>query len=174
MVSRVAFTKDRSHGKGCSRYENTLQFHRFWSVDDSVIHTQYSSLRSIVVSNAQETIKMPINEPASGKKKSQIQEYVDYYGSSGVQHIALNTSDILHSVSLPKRHPCTAFSAVQVAKLRERGMQFLQVPNTYYTDLRERLKHSKVTIHEDLSLVSRRRHSTSTAAHVGLNPRWRN
>jgi len=55
------------------RYENTLQFHRFWSVDDSVIHTQYSSLRSIVVSNAQETVKMPINEPASGKKKSQIQ-----------------------------------------------------------------------------------------------------
>jgi 4-hydroxyphenylpyruvate dioxygenase len=55
------------------RYENTLQFHRFWSVDDSVIHTQYSSLRSIVVSNEQETIKMPINEPASGKKKSQIQ-----------------------------------------------------------------------------------------------------
>ena len=55
------------------RYENTLQFHRFWSVDDSVIHTQYSSLRSIVVANEQETIKMPINEPASGKKKSQIQ-----------------------------------------------------------------------------------------------------
>jgi 4-hydroxyphenylpyruvate dioxygenase-like putative hemolysin len=55
------------------RYENTLQFHRFWSVDDSVIHTQYSSLRSIVVSNEQETIKMPINEPANGEKKSQIQ-----------------------------------------------------------------------------------------------------
>jgi 4-hydroxyphenylpyruvate dioxygenase len=116
-------------------YENTLQFHRFWSVDDSVIHTQYSSLRSIVVSNEQETVKMPINEPASGKRKSQIQEYVDYYGSSGVQHIALNTSDILTSVS----------------KLRERGTQFLVVPNTYYTDLRERLKHSKVKIMEDLS-----------------------
>jgi len=55
------------------RYENTLAFHRFWSVDDSVIHTQYSSLRSIVVSNEQETVKMPINEPASGEKKSQIQ-----------------------------------------------------------------------------------------------------
>ncbi len=54
-------------------YENTLHFHRFWSVDDSVIHTQYSSLRSIVVANEQETIKMPINEPASGQKKSQIQ-----------------------------------------------------------------------------------------------------
>ena len=61
------------------RYENTLQFHRFWSVDDSVIHTQYSSLRSIVVSNEQETIKMPINEPASGKKKSQIQVKQDLF-----------------------------------------------------------------------------------------------
>jgi len=120
-------------------YENTLQFHRFWSVDDSVIHTQYSSLRSIVVANEQETVKMPINEPASGKKKSQIQEYVDYYGSSGVQHVALNTSDILTSV----------------AKLRERGTQFLQVPSAYYTDLRERLKHSKVKIIEDLSMVEK-------------------
>ena len=55
------------------RYENTLHFHRFWSVDDSVIHTRYSSLRSIVVANEQETIKMPINEPAKGEKKSQIQ-----------------------------------------------------------------------------------------------------
>ncbi|CAF5174167.1 unnamed protein product, partial [Rotaria magnacalcarata] len=61
------------------------------------MHTQYSSLRSIVVSNEQETIKMPINEPASGSRKSQIQEFVDYYGSAGVQHIALNTSDILTS-----------------------------------------------------------------------------
>jgi len=120
-------------------YENTLQFHRFWSVDDSVIHTQYSSLRSIVVSNEQETIKMPINEPASAKKKSQIQEYVDYYGSSGVQHIALNTSDILTSV----------------ANLCERGTQFLQVPSAYYTDLKERLKHSKVKITEDLSMVEK-------------------
>ena len=59
------------------RYENTLQFHRFWSVDDSVIHTQYSSLRSIVVCNEQETVKMPINEPASGQKKSQIQVKIE-------------------------------------------------------------------------------------------------
>ena len=66
-------------------------FHRFWSVDDSQIHTEYSALRSIVVTNYEETIKMPINEPAPGKKKSQIQEYVDYYGSAGVQHIALRS-----------------------------------------------------------------------------------
>ena len=58
-------------------YQKNLMFHRFWSVDDSQIHTQYSALRSIVVTNYEETIKMPINEPASGMKKSQIQEYVD-------------------------------------------------------------------------------------------------
>ncbi len=63
------------------------------------IHTTYSALRSVVVANYEESVKMPINEPAAGKKKSQIQEYVDYYGSAGVQHIALNTKDILTTVS---------------------------------------------------------------------------
>ncbi|KAH3882297.1 hypothetical protein DPMN_006231 [Dreissena polymorpha] len=65
-------------------YEKNLMLHRFWSVDDSQVHTEYSSLRSIVVSNFEETIKMPINEPAVGKRKSQIQEYVDYYSGAGV------------------------------------------------------------------------------------------
>lgn len=78
-------------------YETVLNFHRFWSVDDKQIHTEYSALRSIVVANWEETIKMPINEPAVGKRKSQIQEYVDYYGSGGVQHIALRTDDIIQS-----------------------------------------------------------------------------
>lgn len=70
-------------------YETNLLFHRFWSVDDTQMHTEYSALRSIVVANWEETIKMPINEPAPGLRKSQIQEYIDYYGSAGVQHIAL-------------------------------------------------------------------------------------
>ena len=70
-------------------YERVLAFHRFWSVDDSIIHTEYSALRSIVVANREETIKMPINEPASSRKAvSQIQEYVDYYGGAGVQVVA--------------------------------------------------------------------------------------
>jgi 4-hydroxyphenylpyruvate dioxygenase len=60
-------------------YEKALQFHRFWSVDDSMIHTEYSSLRSIVVTNYDETIKMPINEPANGKRKSQIQVCLQKY-----------------------------------------------------------------------------------------------
>lgn len=115
-------------------YEKNLMFHRFWSVDDSQIHTQYSSLRSIVVTNYEETIKMPINEPAPGKRKSQIQEYVDYYGSGGVQHIALNTSDIIASIKA----------------LRERGVVFLSIPKTYYVALRERLSHSKVKVSEPM------------------------
>uniref|UniRef100_A0A672SMX7 4-hydroxyphenylpyruvate dioxygenase n=1 Tax=Sinocyclocheilus grahami TaxID=75366 RepID=A0A672SMX7_SINGR len=78
-------------------YQKCLMFHRFWSIDDKQIHTEYSALRSIVVTNYEETIKMPINEPAMGKKKSQIQEYIDYNGGPGVQHIALNTSNIIQA-----------------------------------------------------------------------------
>ncbi len=63
------------------------------------MHTEYSALKSIVVTNWDETIKMPLNEPAPAKRKSQIQEYIDYYGTPGVQHIALNTSDIITAVS---------------------------------------------------------------------------
>ena len=80
------------------RYEKILGFHRFWSVDDTQLHTEFSSLRSIVVANYEETIKMPINEPAEGKRKSQIQEYVDYYGGAGVQHVAMSTPNIIDTV----------------------------------------------------------------------------
>ncbi|KAG5898153.1 hypothetical protein JTB14_034009 [Gonioctena quinquepunctata] len=118
-------------------YENVLQFHRFWSVDDSQIHTEFSSLRSIVMANWEENIKLPINEPAVGKKKSQIEEYVEYYGGAGVQHIALNTQDIITSVR----------------NLKARGVQFLWVPDTYYDNLRERLKQSKVKIAEELDIL---------------------
>ncbi|KAM6970502.1 4-hydroxyphenylpyruvate dioxygenase [Aplochiton taeniatus] len=116
-------------------YEKCLMFHRFWSIDDKQIHTQYSALRSIVVTNYEETIKMPINEPAPGKKKSQIQEYVDYYGGAGVQHIALNTSNIIQAI----------------VNLRARGMEFLAAPDTYYDSLRENLKTAKIKVKEDLN-----------------------
>lgn len=79
-------------------YEKHLDFHRFWSVDDSMLHTEFSALRSIVMVDFDEKVKMPINEPAPGKRKSQIQEYVDYYNGAGVQHIALNVPDILTTV----------------------------------------------------------------------------
>lgn len=111
-------------------YEDYFQFHRFWSVDDSQIHTEYSSLRSIVVTDYDERVKMPINEPAPGMRKSQIQEYVDYYGGAGVQHIALNTSDILEAIKA----------------LRDRGAEFLEVPGTYYEHLRDRLKTAKIKV----------------------------
>lgn len=65
-------------------YEEMLDFHRFWSVDDKIMHTEYSALNSIVVADYDEVIKMPINEPAKGKRKSQIQEYVEYYAGAGV------------------------------------------------------------------------------------------
>lgn len=96
-VSGFIWLHQRLYGALC-RYEKTLQFHRFWSVDDKLMHTEYSALRSIVVTNYEETIKMPINEPAPGKKRSQIQEFVDYNGGAGVQHIALSTANIIETV----------------------------------------------------------------------------
>ncbi|XP_078278609.1 4-hydroxyphenylpyruvate dioxygenase [Rhinoraja longicauda] len=118
-------------------YQKCLMFHRYWSVDDKQIHTNYSSLRSIVVANYEETIKMPINEPAPGKRKSQIQEYVDYYGGAGVQHIALNTSDIIQSI----------------INLKDRGMEFLNTPDSYYDQLKEKLKNAKIKVQEDMKKI---------------------
>ena len=74
--------------KVCKFYEKIFNWHRFWTVDDKDINTKYSSLRSIVMTNKNEKIKMPINEPATGLKKSQIQEFIDYYGTPGIQHLA--------------------------------------------------------------------------------------
>jgi len=118
-------------------YEKVLGFHRFWSVDDKMIHTEYSSLRSIVVTDKDEKVKMPLNEPANGKRKSQIQEYVDYYGGAGVQHIALNTSDIIESVK----------------NLKARGLKFLQAPKSYYKTLKEKLALAPIKVTEDLDVL---------------------
>jgi len=110
--------------EACEWYFKHLDFHRFWSVDDKQMHTEFSALRSMVMADWHESIKMPINEPAKAKRKSQIQEYVEYHGGAGVQHIALNTPDILKAI----------------AALRQRGVKFLKVPDKYYTNLRNRLK----------------------------------
>lgn len=120
-------------------YENTLGFHRFWSVDDSMIHTEYSSLRSIVVTDYDENVKMPINEPANGKRKSQIQEYVDYYHDAGVQHIALNTSDVIETVE----------------KMRGRGVEFLSIPDTYYDNIRKNLPDMNIKVSEDIDVLQK-------------------
>jgi 4-hydroxyphenylpyruvate dioxygenase len=111
----------------CAYYEKCLSFHRFWSVDDSQISTEFSALNSIVMASPNNVVKMPINEPAPGKKKSQIEEYVDFYGGAGVQHIALRTHNIISAVS----------------NMRARGVEFINVPETYYTTMRQRLKADK-------------------------------
>ena len=130
---------DNEMTPACEWYEQKLDFERFWSVDDTQIHTEYSSLRSVVVTDFDETIKMPINEPANGLKKSQIQEYVDFYGGAGVQHIAFNTQDIIKAVE----------------NARARGGDFLEVPDTYYDNLRERLKSSKLKVTESIDVLQK-------------------
>jgi 4-hydroxyphenylpyruvate dioxygenase len=114
-----------------------LDFHRYWSVDDSMIHTEYSSLRSIVMADFDENIKMPINEPAAGIRKSQIQEYVDYYGGAGVQHIAMRNNDIIDTVT----------------KMRDRGIEFLTIPKAYYENLRKGITATGLKVEEDLDLI---------------------
>ena len=118
-------------------YMKNFNMKRFWSVDDSQIHTQYSSLRSVVITNERESIKMPINEPAQGLRKSQIQEFIDYHGEGGIQHIALHTSDIVHAVRW----------------LRDHGVQFMNTPNAYYDNLEARLKTASIQVKEDLKIL---------------------
>lgn len=120
-------------------YEKMLDFHRFWSVDETLLHTEYSALRSTVMTDFDEKVKLPINEPAIGKKKSQIQEYVDYYAGGGVQHIALNTSDILGTITA----------------LRERGVEFLEVPKAYYDNLRKNIPNMSIEITEDIDTIEK-------------------
>ena len=74
-------------------------FRRFWSGDENILHTEYSALRTVIITDPDENIKMPLSEPAPGRRRSQIQEYVDYNGGAGVQHIAMATNDIISTVS---------------------------------------------------------------------------
>lgn len=104
-------------------YEDVMGFKLLLTFDDEDISTEYSALMSKVVSNGNGYLKFPINEPAEGKKKSQIEEYLDFYKGPGVQHIAVATDDILHTVS----------------ELRSRGVEFLEVPPVYYDDLLDRI-----------------------------------
>jgi 4-hydroxyphenylpyruvate dioxygenase len=121
----------------CDYYENVLGFHRFWSVDDKDICTEYSALKSVVMSSPNEVVKMPINEPAKGKKQSQIEEYVDFYGGPGVQHIALRTDNIVRDIT----------------NLKLRGVEFIKVPETYYEAMKLRLKRTGMTLNEDFETL---------------------
>jgi 4-hydroxyphenylpyruvate dioxygenase len=104
-------------------YEDVMGFKNILTFDDKQISTEYSALMSKVMSNGNGYVKFPINEPAEGKKRSQVEEYLDFYGDEGVQHIAIATSDIVDTVS----------------KLEDRGVEFLKVPTIYYDDLEARV-----------------------------------
>jgi 4-hydroxyphenylpyruvate dioxygenase len=104
-------------------YERVMGFSLYQTFDDKDISTEYSALMSKVVSNGSGRVKFPINEPAQGKKKSQIEEYLDAYHGPGVQHIAIATDDIINTVS----------------RLQQRGLEFLTVPMTYYEELPRRV-----------------------------------
>jgi 4-hydroxyphenylpyruvate dioxygenase len=111
-------------------YEDVMGFKNILSFDDKDISTEYSALMSKVMSNGNGYVKFPINEPAEGKKKSQVEEYLDFYEGEGVQHLAVATDDIIDTVT----------------KLQSRGVEFLTIPTTYYDELVDRVGH----IDEDL------------------------
>jgi 4-hydroxyphenylpyruvate dioxygenase len=106
-----------------SFYENVMGFKNILSFDDNDISTEYSALMSKVMSNGNGYVKFPINEPAEGKKKSQVEEYLEFYEGEGVQHIAIATLDIVSTVK----------------QLMARGVEFLKVPSSYYDDLLDRV-----------------------------------
>ncbi|CAB3236612.1 unnamed protein product [Arctia plantaginis] len=120
-------------------YTKCLQFHRFWSVDDKQVRSEFRAFRSLVVANWEETIKIPINEPVSCERQSQVQEYVEYHGGAGIQHIAVYTEDIISTVE----------------NMRKRGVEFLTIPPKYYKLIRERLQNSKVKVAESIDALER-------------------
>lgn len=121
--------------KWCEFYAKVMGFAQIISFDDNDISTEFTALMSKVMSNGNGRIKFPINEPAKGKKKSQIEEYIDFYNGSGVQHIAVATDDIVTTVSA----------------MRDRGVEFLYVPDNYYNDILERVGE----IDEDIEVLKK-------------------
>jgi 4-hydroxyphenylpyruvate dioxygenase len=119
-------------------YEDVMGFVNFLSFDDKQIHTEYSALMSKVMSNGNGRIKFPINEPAVGKKRSQIEEYIDFYEGPGAQHIAVATDDIINTVS----------------QLRARGVEFLSAPpQSYYDEIPARLGVHMEMMKEDIKVL---------------------
>ena len=115
-------------------YEDVMGFKNILSFDDKDISTEYSALMSKVMSNGNGFVKFPINEPATGKKKSQVEEYLEFFDGEGCQHIAMATNDIVETVT----------------DLQNRGVEFLKVPTTYYDDLQQRVGK----IDEDMHALS--------------------
>jgi 4-hydroxyphenylpyruvate dioxygenase len=111
-------------------YHEVFGFNTFIEFSEDDIATQYSTLRSKVVKNYNDRVKMPINEPAEGLKMSQIEEYINYYHGAGVQHVALSTTDIISTVS----------------QMKDKGVEFIQVPKNYYSHLQDRVGEIKEDI----------------------------
>ncbi len=120
MVGNVGWNE---MNKWCQFYAKVMGFAQLVSFDDKDISTEYTALMSKVMSNGNGRIKFPINEPADGRKKSQIEEYIDFYNGAGVQHMALATDNVIETVKA----------------LRDRGVEFLTVPVTYYEDVLDRV-----------------------------------
>ncbi len=120
MVGNVGWNE---MNKWCEFYAKVMGFAQLISFDDKDISTEYTALMSKVMSNGNGRIKFPINEPAEGRKKSQIEEYIDFYNGAGVQHIAVATDNIIETVT----------------QLRNRGVEFLKVPKTYYETILDRV-----------------------------------
>jgi 4-hydroxyphenylpyruvate dioxygenase len=116
-------------------YEEVMGFRNILTFDDKDISTEYSALMSKVMSNGNGFVKFPINEPAEGKKKSQVEEYLEFYNGEGVQHIAMATNNIIETVT----------------DLQKRGVEFLNIPSTYYDTLLDRVGH----IDEELNALKR-------------------
>ena len=116
-------------------YAEVMGFSQIISFDDNDISTEYTALMSKVMSNGNGRIKFPINEPAEGKKRSQIEEYINFYKGAGVQHLALATDNIIYTIH----------------ELRERGVDFLNVPDSYYLDLQDRVG----AIDEDIEVLKK-------------------
>ena len=137
MVGNVGWNE---MNKWVKFYEDVMGFVNFLSFDDKQIHTEYSALMSKVMSNGNGRIKFPINEPAEGKKRSQIEEYLDFYGGPGVQHIAIATDDIIKTVS----------------ELKARGVEFLSAPpHAYYQAIPERLGVHMEMMKEDIAEIEK-------------------
>jgi 4-hydroxyphenylpyruvate dioxygenase len=135
MVGNVGWNE---MNKWVKFYEDVMGFVNFLSFDDKQINTEYSALMSKVMSNGNGRIKFPINEPAEGKKKSQIEEYLDFYEGPGAQHIAVATDDIISTVS----------------KLRARGIEFLSTPpEEYYKSVPLRLEAHNHELREDIETL---------------------
>jgi 4-hydroxyphenylpyruvate dioxygenase len=115
-------------------YEEVMGFKNILTFDDNDISTEYSALMSKVMSNGNGFVKFPINEPAEGKKKSQVEEYLDFYDGGGVQHVAIATNNIIETVT----------------ELQNRGIEFLKIPSSYYATVLDRVGH----IDEDLKPLS--------------------